>query len=310
MSDTLKRTQYVRMVRKYALPITVALLLVVVMLSMLISIILTGSPFRRPLPKKGTSFVVLSVGQASCTLIVSDGTAILVDTGSNASEDTLRAALHYYGVKKLAAVFVSHADEDHAGGLDLLLWNFTVERVILHERTRAALMEREKDLLLWSDTASAELVSAESGDVFTFGKLSVEVLAPTLPPESIEDYAGNADSLVLLATYGDTTAIFPGDVDAAGEELLCEALEREGRTLSTDLLLAAHHGAATSSCEPFVSLVSPRYVVFSCGKDNSYGHPSSDVMHRFRKIGAVCFRTDTDGNVVFYSDGEALEPIP
>jgi competence protein ComEC len=44
--------------------------------------------------------------------------------------------------------------------------------------------------------------------------------------------------------------------------------------------------------------------VISVGKDNSYGHPASDVLDLLREKGVKTLRTDDSGDVVIWSDGK------
>ena len=76
-----------------------------------------------------------------------------------------------------------------------------------------------------------------------------------------------------------------------------------GYTLKSDLYVAGHHGSASSSSSPFVSAVSPSYVWINCGKDNSYGHPSTETLQVFKDHNEQIFRTDDQGEVSVYSDG-------
>ena len=46
--------------------------------------------------------------------------------------------------------------------------------------------------------------------------------------------------------------------------------------------------------------------MISCGKNNSYGHPSDGTLERLGEAGAEVFRTDRDGTVVFVTDGTHL----
>ena len=38
--------------------------------------------------------------------------------------------------------------------------------------------------------------------------------------------------------------------------------------------------------------------VISCGKDNTYGHPSSEVCENLTAVGAKTYRTDEQGSVI------------
>lgn len=70
-----------------------------------------------------------------------------------------------------------------------------------------------------------------------------------------------------------------------------------------DIYLVGHHGSSYSSSQQLLSLISPKFTVISCGKDNSYGHPAQDLLER---IGATMrleadylLRTDEIGSITF-----------
>jgi len=69
--------------------------------------------------------------------------------------------------------------------------------------------------------------------------------------------------------------------------------------LSCDILKAAHHGSRYSSCDEFVSAVSPAVMMFQTGKNN-YGHPDKSLIEKCLEKGIMVYRNDTDGAVGFY----------
>lgn len=48
-----------------------------------------------------------------------------------------------------------------------------------------------------------------------------------------------------------------------------------------DVLRASHHGADTSTHEPFVQITKPEVALISCGSNN-YGHPRQKVIDRLK----------------------------
>ena len=48
----------------------------------------------------------------------------------------------------------------------------------------------------------------------------------------------------------------------------------------------------------------PQYAVISVGKDNSYGHPTEEVLSRLRDAEVKTFRTDLQGDIICISDGK------
>ena len=118
---------------------------------------------------------------------------------------------------------------------------------------------------------------------------------------------GNNASCVLRITYGNNVVLLPGDIEAAAERVLLSRYP----DLRADLLLAPHHGSATSSTASFVAAVRPAYVVYTTGYRNRWGFPSAAVTDRYTAVGACGLDTAETGAVEFVADGQGeLAPEP
>ena len=78
----------------------------------------------------------IDVGQGDCTLIVSDGEAMLVDAGESECSQTVVDYLDSMGITSLKYVVGTHPHSDHIGGLSTVIDSFDVENVILPEVPR------------------------------------------------------------------------------------------------------------------------------------------------------------------------------
>ncbi len=63
------------------------------------------------------------------------------------------------------------------------------------------------------------------------------------------------------------------------------------------MLKVGHHGSAYSTSDAWLNRVRPRIAVISCGRHNSFGHPSPDTLERLRRHGVRVYRTDEGGAV-------------
>jgi competence protein ComEC len=72
------------------------------------------------------------------------------------------------------------------------------------------------------------------------------------------------------------------------------------------VLKAPHHGSVTSSTPEFLSVVRPRVVIFSAGRDNRFNHPAPAVVARYRAMGTAMFSTAEDGAVILETDGRSV----
>lgn len=138
--------------------------------------------------------------------------------------------------------------------------------------------------------------------MFDFGRGSVgsttlTILFPDYDPTNLES---NMSSIVAQLVYGETEYLLTGDSPTQIEEYL---VGTRGTELESDVLKAGHHGSYTSSAEIFVSTVQPKYVIFSSGKDNSYGHPHKEVTDRFTAHNVLQKNTAESGSIFSVSDG-------
>lgn len=240
----------------------------------------------------------LDVDQADSTLIRSVYGNILIDTGTNDSEETLRAHLRACGISKIDYLICTHPHSDHIGGADMVIDEFSVGTVLM---TDAETTDISFQRLL--DSIESRRVNAEIpnvGDTYSLGNIGFTVLAPVNESDDL-----NQMSLIIKLTFGETSFLFMGDAEQDAE---LSMLEHHGTdTLDCDYLKVGHHGSATSSCERFLEAVSPNIASISCGMDNSYGHPRGEVLDRLSKSGCeTVLRTDVSGTTVITSDGESL----
>jgi competence protein ComEC len=71
-------------------------------------------------------------------------------------------------------------------------------------------------------------------------------------------------------------------------------------------LKVAHHGSKTSTTDAFLAASHPVFGAISVGRDNSFGHPSPEVIERLEDAGVRVYRTDRDGAITASTDGATL----
>ena len=241
---------------------------------------------------------VIDVGQGDAVLLRTAEHAVLIDCGTNDSEEALMDYLSRLQLSSLDALIVSHPHEDHMGGADMILRELSVDTLLLPD------VEPEEDvgeqLAAAYAQSDAKACLAYAFQEMHFGALSVLVLSP--PADGFEQM--NDNSLVLRVGYGDTAILLCGDAEEAAEQYLLQNCD--AALLDCDLLKAGHHGSDTSSSKAFLAATTPDYVAISCGRGNPYGHPVQSVLDRIAAVGARACRTDREGSLVFVSDGERV----
>jgi competence protein ComEC len=108
--------------------------------------------------------------------------------------------------------------------------------------------------------------------------------------------------VVLEIRLGGAAVVLPGDIGKEGEAAVLPVLD----PAPVVILKAPHHGSATSSTGVLVDLLRPSAVIFSCGRDNRFGHPHPAVVARYRTAGAALFSTAQDGAVFVETDGTTV----
>lgn len=238
----------------------------------------------------------IDVGQADCELLLMDDSAMLIDAGNNDDGDMVVEYLKEQGVTRLDYVVGTHPHEDHIGGLDDVINNFEVGTVIMPEaETNTKTFE---DVLDAIDAQGLSITAPVPGDVYDFGGIQFTILAPNGDSySSLNNY-----SVVLQVVNGQDSFLFTGDAETESEQEMLQ----NGLSLRSTVLKVGHHGSRSSSSEEFLNAVSPTYAIISCETGNDYGHPHQETLDRLQAHKISYFRTDTQGTIIAYSDGNGV----
>ncbi len=237
----------------------------------------------------------LDIGQGDATLIMCDGEYMLIDAGDNDKGTAVQNYLTKQGVTKLKYVIGTHPDADHIGGLDVVLYKFECETVMMPDVANDTATYR--DVIDTMDTKGYQNTLPQVGDSYTLGSAEFTILGP----RKIYDDTNNS-SIVLRLTHGNNSFLFMGDAEEEAENDMLNG----DIMVDADVLKAGHHGSRTASSKVFLQAVSPAYAVISCAEDNSYGHPHAETLNNLRAMGVQVFRTDEQGSIVVTSDGQEM----
>lgn len=242
-----------------------------------------------------TKIHFIDVGQGDAVLLEQDGCFALIDAGERDAADALVAYLQRAGVDRLALLVMTHPHTDHIGGMRAVVEQFPVDQVLLPDFSKAPLPTTSTftKLLEAIEQRDIPAATARAGDVYTLGGGTLTVLGDGVQTENLNDL-----SVVTLFEADGVQYFSSGD----GEKEVERALLDSGVSLRAAVYKAAHHGSSTSNTRALLEAVSPRFVVISCGKDNSYGHPHREAMETFDAVGASVYRTDESGTVIVYVD--------
>ena len=280
--------------RRLALSGAAALILVLMLLSITGVIPLLKTP---PAADAETSVRFIDVGQGDCTLAVSEGHALLIDTGETDDSDAVIRYIKSLGISRLDCLILTHPHSDHIGEAGDILESFEVGRLMMP----AVPGEGWSYDRLTEAAAKKGLTAEDTRDaVFDAGGFRVEIFGTDEYGSDLNDC-----SAVVKLTHGKESFLITGDCGKAEEERLLEL----GKDLRADVLKAGHHGSSGASSERFLEAVRPEYAVISCGRANEHGHPHEETLMRLREHTQDIFITADSGTVTFVCGGERLDVL-
>ncbi|WP_108446839.1 DNA internalization-related competence protein ComEC/Rec2 [Halomonas denitrificans] len=241
-----------------------------------------GLPAPSPVLAEGQLRVrVHDVGQGQLIELRTAGYRALYDTGPRFASGFMPLAGLWPPGQRFDEVIVSHADQDHAGGLPALRDAHQVGRLLTPPGEALGLPARP----------------CTAGHRWRRDGVSFRIL---WPPSDTAELSANDRSCVLLVRAGDQRLLITGDVGRGAERRFLDEV-----AAGITLLVAGHHGSATSSGPALVRRLAPRHVIFSAARHNAFGHPTDRVVRRFRAVGSCLWSTAQDGAVTLWLGDDA-----
>lgn len=246
--------------------------------------LLVGTPAT--LPYGSARITWIEVGQGNAAVIETQTQVHVVDTGPgwrsghSAASYTLIPFLKDKGIAKINRLTITHADNDHRGGLMALRGALPIERIDAGETLARA-----------PDAQPCEQGQHWSVDGVEFTYL--------WPPSGYAGTGNNA-SCVLLVNTAKARVLLTGDIEGSVEQRLAAQLAKP-----IDVIEAPHHGSATSTTHALLNAAQAQLGVIAAGYRNPYGMPHPEVLKRMRcwgirvydlgRVGALTLRLDPTG---------------
>lgn len=238
------------------------------------------------------TFRFVDVGQGDCILVTYKGESVLVDAGPASSGERTAEYVSMYA-PHIDYFIITHPHEDHMGGAEDVLRSASVDHLVMS--TAVSGENFYSDAVNEAKKQGCDIICLTDGAVYDTGNITVTIY--DLFDFEYDDL--NNSSLFVKIEVGETSLLITGDAEIEKEEYAVSLL---GDELDVDILKVGHHGSRTSTTEGLLELVTPDEAVISCGLNNSYGHPTSEVLERLVSSGTIIYRTDREGTVILRGD--------
>lgn len=224
---------------------------------------------------------------------------ILIDGGGSKNRETFdvgeQVLLPYLldrGIKVLDDIIISHFDEDHCGGIVTILKELKVKRILISRQIYLSKEFKEINTLVHQKKIPLYIVNI--GEKMRIDK---DTYIDILYPKNTMQYSDlNNNSLVCKLSYFNFSILFTGDLEEKAEKDLIEEYEKN-EVLKSTIIKIAHHGSKGSSTKEFLKSVSPRIALIGVGENNSFGHPSVEVLNKLQEMNTTVYRTDINAEI-------------
>jgi competence protein ComEC len=270
---------------------------------LLIVILVWSVVLTMPDNKLHVSF--LDVGQGDAILIQTPNHQnILIDGGPDPQKINLELSKKLpFWDRTIDLIISTQPQADHITGLVEALQRYKVKQALEPGVSYNSPIYQE-----WLNVIEEKQIKheiARAGQEIDLGnEIKLEVLNP--PAESFQGTSQDVDNngVVIRLSWGKVSFLFTADIRGEAEF----DLVRQRANLKSTVLKVAHHGSKTSTSPQFLAVVNPKVAVISVGGNNTFGHPSPEVVERLEeKLGkGKVYRTDKNGTVEFITDGEGL----
>lgn len=265
----------------------------------------------------------IDVGQANATLLQFSCGAMLIDAG--AEDDKYADRLVSYldrtlteevnGRKVIDIVFITHTHRDHNSVLKRIIEEFEVKRYVDNgdvfgsgkpgaTAIRKAIKNEEVDTKL-TEVRDEKITNMRTRRGYWSRQIDpfrctgcdpkIRILSAGMdePPDgwSNSDFDNeNNHSLVIRVDFGESSFLFPGDLEDAGIETMLAWYKESPAALDADVWEVNHHGAENGTTPDLIDAISPEIAIISCGNMEygkastnkwdafAYGHPRAKVV--------------------------------
>ena len=227
----------------------------------------------------------VNVGKGDALVVRAGDYTCLIDTGKEKAQEQLEVALKALGVEALDAVFITHTDKDHVGGLKWLRESDIEIRAIYASRYYPNTTEKKHPAVKAAKKLDLTVNWLGAGDSVPLGDSGAvfRVLAPEMEIPDDED----DNSLVMMLESPDGRILLTGDMEHVEEA----ALLASGADLRCDVLKVANHGDSDATSAALIAACAPSVALISTDSEEKPGTPDAGIVRNLQSIGCAVYAT-------------------
>lgn len=243
---------------------------------------------------------LIDSGQGQSLVVSDENHTVVLDTGPALSAEfsiaqmILTPILRNINSRQIDYLVLSHSDNDHAGGAQDLQNRFEITSILVGQPITG--LSGKPSQPLHNCHSLADTVEQISNTLIVSDNIQLQFYPI---PLDIQTDDNNSSCVVKLHWYGHTLMV-PGDASIDVERSL---VSHYADKLTSDILIAGHHGSKTSTARFWLNAIQPQEVWVSAGFGNRFGHPHQEVIERIAGSGATLRNTAHVGKISMTPDG-------
>ncbi len=231
----------------------------------------------------------VNVGKGDALVLKAGDWVGLIDAGKPKAMGRVRSALKQLGVERLDAVFLTHTDDDHAGGLEWLAGSDIPVGSWYASAMYTGVKAKKHPMVQAVALRGQDVQWLRRGDALTLGDSGAR-LAVLAPASLFEDKDDN-NSLVMMLESDQGKMLLTGDMELPEEaELLSQ-----GDDLRCAVLKVPNHGDDDTTSAEFANAAAARIAVISTDSQEKPGTPDPGVVSRLEAAGSTVVVTQDAG---------------
>lgn len=243
-----------------------------------------------------------NVEQGNMALIHHGTKNILIDVGStreNLASNVLLQFLKAKNISHIDRVILTHMHADHVNGLEEVIKNVSVDKIIL-SYAEDKVEDEKNEFRRMVQENEVELCFVGRGEEIKYEGITLSFLSPSKENQIIASDKQNANSLVILASIEKKNILFLGDATKETEKDIFEnpifSLQVQEKLKNLEAVQIGHHGSKTSTSAILLNNINFCHAIIS-SKKKKFGHPDEEVLQRLKKYPIKIHMTEKEGAI-------------